>query len=339
MFELAENGLTEKRESRSGKLEVKRSKKGKGRNDTTESVKNDGKNQKKKRWKILWIICAILIIYTIPGLYCGLTVRQYEIRDPRIQGQFRIALVTDLHSCKYGKGQEKLLTAIEEQHPDIVLLGGDIFDDERADDLTVEFLSGISGKYPCYYVTGNHECWSGTQAFQKKMAILENYGIVRLAGENVTLHAGGSEVLLCGVDDPHIIMIGTDPGRKYMSFEKELAAMEEALQNSRQGKSIKGESFSILLTHRPELFETYVEGGFDLVLAGHAHGGQWRIPGIMNGYYAPNQGLFPKYAGGYYEKNGTVMIVSRGLARESTPVPRIYNPPELVIVDLMNNSN
>ena len=92
--------------------------------------------------------------------------------------------------------------------------------------------------------------------------------------------------------------------------------------------------YTILLAHRPEELELYASLGFDLVLTGHAHGGQWRIPGVLNGLYAPDQGLFPRYAGGRYELDGTVMIVSRGLARESTRVPRFYNRPELVMIEL-----
>ena len=94
----------------------------------------------------------------------------------------------------------------------------------------------------------------------------------------------------------------------------------------------KKDHFTVLLSHRPELFENYVSRAFDLVLCGHAHGGQWRIPGVLNGLYAPQQGLFPLYAGGKYEKGSTTMIVSRGLAKETTPIPRIFNPPELVVV-------
>ena len=302
-----------------------------GKTKIEEDKKNSQESGKKRKRNIFWVICALLLVYTIPGLYCGLTVRKYEIQDERIEGRIRIALVTDLHSCKYGKGQEKLLSAIEEQQPDILLLGGDIFDDKRADDLAEEFLAGVSGKYPCFYVTGNHECWAGTQEFQQKMEILDRYGIFRLAGDAGILYFGENKILLCGVDDPYITMIGSDPERKYPNFDTQLAEMEKIAEKAQYED---GSVFSLLLTHRPELFETYAEGGFDLVLAGHAHGGQWRIPWIMNGYYAPNQGLFPKYAGGYYEKDGTKMIVSRGLARESTPVPRIYNPPELVIIDL-----
>ena len=93
-------------------------------------------------------------------------------------------------------------------------------------------------------------------------------------------------------------------------------------------------AYTILLAHRPEYYETYCNYSFDLVLCGHAHGGQWRIPYLINGLYAPNQGIFPKYAGGRYDGDKTTMIVSRGLDIETTWVPRIFNRPELVIIDL-----
>ena len=99
-------------------------------------------------------------------------------------------------------------------------------------------------------------------------------------------------------------------------------------------KAADQEHFTVLLSHRPELAEMYQKYKFDLVLSGHAHGGQWRIPGILNGLFAPNQGILPRYAGGRYDFEGQTLIVSRGLARESTLAPRIFNRPELVIIEL-----
>jgi predicted MPP superfamily phosphohydrolase len=159
------------------------------------------------------------------------------------------------------------------------------------------------------------------------MARLEECGIRRLSGEAVSVEANGGAVDLCGVDDPDAW--GNDRGYQEHadgSFREQLA--QAAAQADDGG-------YTILLTHRPEMLELYARFDFDLVLAGHAHGGQWRIPGLLNGLYAPNQGLFPACAGGMYQRDGTVMIVSRGLARESTRVPRFYNRPELVIVDLI----
>ncbi|MCR4645274.1 MAG: metallophosphoesterase [Oscillospiraceae bacterium] len=264
---------------------------------------------------IVLIVCAVLIV---PGLISPLTVRRYSIQSPKIASPVRIAVISDLHSCKYGDGQQELLQAIDSQQPDLVMLCGDIFDDERPDDNTEAFLAGISGKYPVYYVTGNHEYWAGAAVFAQKMDILSRYDITRLAGTSETITVGSTTLTIAGVDDPDTEVVDARHG-----FPEELAEVRP-----------DGQTFTVLLSHRPERFAEYVDSGFDLALCGHAHGGQWRIPGILNGLYAPDQGLFPQYAGGRYEQDGTVMIVSRGLARESTSAPRIYNPPELVIVEL-----
>ncbi|MDO4733224.1 MAG: metallophosphoesterase, partial [Bacillota bacterium] len=90
---------------------------------------------------------------------------------------------------------------------------------------------------------------------------------------------------------------------------------------------------SILLSHRPECTAFYESSGFDLELSGHAHGGQLRIPGLLNGLYAPNQGFFPKYAGGLYQLGKTSLLVSRGLCKSR--LPRVFNRPELAIIELL----
>ena len=277
--------------------------------------------------KILLFSCLLLLACLIlPGFYNALKVVIYPLPSKGVSQPVRIALVTDLHSCSYGKEMKTLLDALDNQAPDLVLLAGDIFDDKLPDDNTEAFLRGIGGKYPCYYVTGNHEYRSGPEGFARKMAFLEACGVTRLSGDMAELVIKGSKLCVCGVDDPDAWSVGRafDP-RAEDSFSAQLAGVS-ALADP--------DSYTILLTHRPERFDDYCACGFDLVVAGHAHGGQWRIPGILNGLLAPNQGLFPRLAGGKYEQDSTVMIVSRGLARESTGVPRWYNRPELVIIEL-----
>ncbi len=280
----------------------------------------------KKKTKALIVSAVILLCLILPGFNHTLKIVRYDLHAEGLTHPIRIALITDLHSCAYGDGQRVLLDAIDAEAPDLVLLGGDIFDDVLPDDQAAVFLSGISGRYPCRYVTGNHEYWSGPASFAEKMSILENCGITRLSGEAATINVNGSRITICGVDDPDA---WTD---SYGFNEHPDGSFREQVA---QAAAQAGEgTYTILLTHRPELLDFYSRYGFDLVLAGHAHGGQWRIPGILNGLWAPNQGLFPAYAGGRYEKNGTVMIVSRGLARESTRVPRWYNRPEVVMAVL-----
>ena len=284
----------------------------------------------KRRTKVLLSLLAVLLCLILPGFYNALKVVHYTVNADNVAQPIRVALVADLHSCAYGEGQRELLEAIEKEAPDLLLLGGDIFDHEIPNDRAVAFLKGIQGKYPCYYVTGNHEYWSGKEGFAEKMAILDSCGAIRLSGDMDTIEIKGTKLNICGVDDPYAwadngFLIENRDG----SYREQVQQVAELARNGH---------FTILLAHRPELFSYYSQYGFDLVLSGHAHGGQWRIPGILNGVYAPNQGLFPAYAGGRYEQNGTVMIVSRGLARESTRVPRFYNRPELVVVDLIHQS-
>ena len=138
-----------------------------------------------------------------------------------------------------------------------------------------------------------------------------------LAGDCTLFSKDGAAIALCGVDDP-------DVGEQAWA-----AQLEKASAQRPEGV------VSLLLSHRPERIETYLSYGFDVILAGHAHGGQWRLPGLINGLAAPNQGLFPRYAGGRYDLEGTVLVVSRGLARETTRLPRIFNRPELVLLDLV----
>ena len=269
-----------------------------------------------RKWMRL-AAAALAVILLFAAFDCSMIVRKYEIDAQQLDSPIRIALVTDLHSCRYGENQNTLIDAVFAQNPDLVLLGGDIFDDDIEDDNAEMFLAGISGSYLCYYVTGNHEYWSGAENFSRKMAILEKYGIPVLAGDCMKLEMNGQCINLCGVDDP--------AGGGEEEFLRQLQIMGKAEQN---------DDYTILLSHRPEYWEEYRNCGFDLVLCGHAHGGQWRIPGLLNGLFAPDQGLFPEYAGGMYAQDGRMMIVSRGLARESTRIPRIFNRPELVMVEL-----
>lgn len=270
--------------------------------------------------KLRLMILAFFLLVLIPGLDCRMKVVNYSLESDLISSHVRVALITDLHSCRYGKGEKDLIEAIDEQAPDIILLGGDIFDDKLSNDNAEAFIRGISGRYPVYYVTGNHEYWSDEDKYRDQMEILDDCGVIRLQGQTDSIEINGNMITIAGVNDPDAF------------YKNEAGALDGQLEAV--SADLPEDTYNILLSHRPELFETYSLLGFDLVLTGHAHGGQWRIPGLVNGVLAPNQGLFPEYAGGLYQSGVMTMIVSRGLARESTPVPRLYNRPELVIIDI-----
>ncbi len=270
----------------------------------------------KKKW--LALLCGLLacVIVIVTGMNDSMRVVNYEISTNEQKNPIRIVLVTDLHSCKYGDKQIDLINSVDEQKPDVVLLGGDIFDDDIPSTNAEIFIKNIASKYRCFYVSGNHEYWSNE--IDKIKQKVRDAGVVVLEGDCSTIRVKNRMVNICGVDDP------TEIGKEMM-FNQLTQAIEAAAPNA----------FTILLSHRPELIEDYRNYDVDLVLTGHAHGGQWRIPGILNGLYAPDQGFFPKYAGGRYDFDDMTMIVSRGLARETTRIPRFFNNPELVVIDLI----
>lgn len=254
-------------------------------------------------------------------LYCGLTTRGYTIYSKKISHPLRAALITDLHSTIYGEGQEKLLNAIHRQKPDLILMAGDIADHKVPMDGTLLLLKGLKGRYPCFYVFGNHEHWTGKIPMLRD--IFTGHGVTVLCGDAAPVSLGGQTLLIGGVDDPHAY-----------THSHHSATLDSRWKTQfwRCCSQITPGIFSILLSHRPELTKYYRDCGFDLVVSGHAHGGQIRIPGHINGLLAPHQGFFPPYAGGQYDLGATSLVVSRGLCLNH--LPRIYNPPELVMVDI-----
>ena len=280
---------------------------------------NHNKSGKTQR-KILALLLACILGITAPFAFnTKLKIQHYSLESEKLTAPVRIVLITDLHSCSYGKGQRELIDAIHAQKPDIILLGGDICDDKLPHLNTELVLRAIADKYPCYYVTGNHEYWS--REIEKILKIFQSYNVPVLEGSFDTIDVRGQKLNICGISDPDILKY-TD---KNYSITEQLKDAAVASENG---------NYTILLAHRPELIDSYLNYDFDLILAGHAHGGQWRLPGIINGLFAPNQGFFPRYAGGKYRFEDSYMIVSRGLARESTRIPRIFNRPELVVIDI-----
>lgn len=277
----------------------------------------------RKTFVILWsIVSAFGVWYEMP------CVTRYDIAvdDGKVTaGGLRLALVTDLHSCRYGTEGRALVEAIKAQSPDAVLLAGDIFDDRLPDDNAKAFLAAIARDIPCFYAFGNHEHWSERVPEMKE--ILVDIGVTVLVGEARTVSLRGKEMDFCGIDDP-----------TYMADDAWLLQLASVAAEVNDSSRLK-----ILLSHRPEYSGVYMKYDFDLVVSGHLHGGQWGVPFLGLGVCGPSAGgpdcherfLFPRMAGGAYAlKEGTTMVVSRGLARESTPLPRFFNHPEVVLMDI-----
>lgn len=253
---------------------------------------------------------------------CGLTASSYTEYSHKITSPVRIVLLSDLHSTIYGDRQAPLLSAIRAQRPDLILMAGDIADHKVPHDGTCMLLDGLGAAWPCFYASGNHEHWTGQMPAIREMFTSRN--ITVLSGAAVPVTICGQTLLIGGVDDPHAFV---------RSHHTAKLAPEWREQFRRCCAQAGPALFSVLISHRPELTGYYTDSGFDLVVAGHAHGGQVRLPCCKNGLLAPHQGFFPKYAGGRYQLGNTVMIVSRGLCLNR--LPRICNPPELVTIELL----
>lgn len=269
---------------------------------------------RKKHWWILPAL-AILVILTLIALDERLILRTYTVASPKLTAEVRLAVVTDFHSSD---NADDVVAMVASCAPDAVLLVGDMFDDDianRPTERTLSLMRQLSAQYPCYYVSGNHEAWTGEMDALYQQT--EEAGVKVLRMSSGVLTVRGQRIALCGIPDPYEMVFSGAP-----DTEEQL---RQALED------VDSADFAVLLAHRPELLAKYAQFPLDLVVSGHAHGGQVRIPGVLNGLYAPNQGWFPKLAGGAYTQDGTTLIVSRGLAVR-TRLPRIFNRPEVVLV-------
>lgn len=246
-----------------------------------------------------------------------LTVSRYNLDFDNLPEEFDgfcIVQVSDLHNQRFGERQEKLIAAIRAEKPDMIAVTGDLFHTAHRDNSRV-FLERAVKIAPCYFVSGNHE-QRFADYFTNIVPRLESLGAIVLDDESRVIRRGAAGIAVTGLSDPSF--------RRTVPPER---LTEEKLTR------LDTDMFTILLSHRPELFEIYARHNISVAFAGHAHGGQVRIPKAHRGLFAVQQGWFPRYTEGISEKNGTRMIVSRGLGN-STLYPKINNPPELVVARL-----
>lgn len=282
----------------------------------------------KKRLVIILVSVTLLLAILVGYIAWGnkaLMITEITVNSQKLPENFegfKIAHVSDLHNDEFGKDNEKLISLIENSAPDIIAITGDIFDCHHTDvDVAIEFAEKAVQIAPCYYVAGNHE-QRVPDAYEKLIDAFEEIGIVVLDNKAVTVERAGQSINVLGVSDP-----GFETDYLFGDTEGVLNHYLSELMTDK-------ESFNLLLSHRPELFELYERHDVDLVLTGHAHGGQFRLP-FVGGLYAPNQWLFPEYDAGLYTEDNTNMIVSRGIGNSLFPF-RFNNRPEVVLVTLEN---
>jgi len=276
--------------------------------------------RKKKILCVLAGMILILILWTAWG-NTALELNTYTIHSRELPDAFdgyRIAQVSDLHNAEFGAGNQRLLEMLREAEPDMIAITGDLIDSRRTDlAVALAFAKEAVQIAPCYYVSGNHE--ARVSEYQELKAGLAAAGVTVLDDTQVKIEVSGESITVIGVNDP--------------SFSADYLSGDAAVIDQKLSELVAEDpGFTLLLSHRPELFDTYVDHDIDLILSGHAHGGQFRLP-LIGGLVAPNQGLFPKYDAGLYSEGNTNMIVSRGIGNSIIPV-RFNNRPEVVLIEL-----
>lgn len=271
------------------------------------------------------LICITAAFVVVLLYIYGFSMRtvHYTVKTDKLDTKIRIVFISDLHNCIFGGfDQSGLMDAIDEENPDMVLFGGDVIDGWSGDKDALKIMGMVSEKYPCAYAPGNHEeMHEDAEDFYKKV---EKAGVPVLRGDKESFTIKGQKIAVFGAIENLYPM----PDGNTEPYNSQLEACIAKTDSS---------EYNILLAHQPEQIDSLLEGDFDLILSGHAHGGQWRIPKILDqGLYAPDQGLFPKYTNGQYHYGKTDHIISVGLARPARMffIPRIFNRPELSVIDI-----
>ena len=286
--------------------------------------------------KIILIIVAVFIVYCLIEMIRELQdfrVTKYRICSQKLNGikrEKKIIFLSDLHNRMYGEENERLLESIRNQHPDLILIGGDMLvrKDGNSYDKTVHFLAKLPGICPVYCANGNHEQKlkelpdKYEQSYEEYKKALTASGIHMLENASETVKLDEVPVKLSGLEIP----LGA-----YARFGKKELSLKEI--TDRIGEH--GDDYQILLAHHPGYMKEYLAYGADLILGGHYHGCVVQLPGI-GGVISTNFTLFPKYSGGIYPEGEQTAVVSRGLGTHSVPL-RLWNWPELIVLELSGN--
>lgn len=279
---------------------------------------------------MILFLAAIVLVWVMLFDSTRFVVVKYTIPQNKLKKSYRAVVLADLHNKQYGRKNELLLKAIEEQQPDGIWIAGDILTAYPGKSLqpAIELINVLAKRYPVYYGNGNHEqrlkLYPETYGGMAKeyAEALEKAGVHPLVNEHSVL------------EEYNLAVYGAEIDREYYK-RFTIPQMEEGYLPGVLGKP-DPRRYNVLLAHNPDYFPNYASWGADLVLAGHIHGGMVRIPG-WRGVFSPNMRLFPRYDGGKFTEGSSTMILSRGLGMHTIPV-RLFNPGELVVIEFADSS-
>ncbi len=280
----------------------------------------------KKKTKVLLciILCSLLLLTYFWVEDNCLQITEYEYKSNKIGENFEgftIVQISDLHGKSIGDNHSKMMSAIKELQPDIIVVTGDVVDRRRWNfDSAISFINQAVKIAPVYYIPGNHEAYSGKYEDIIK-PVLKEAGCIVVDDEAIQIERNNEIINIIGLK-----CVGFLPKDYQKTYD--LNEITELIKELKIDNCL-----NILLSHRPELMEQYKNSGVDIVFCGHAHGGQFIIPIINQGVLAPDQGWWPQYFIGAYTRENTTMYVSRGIGNSVCPI-RINNRPEIISVTL-----
>lgn len=278
-------------------------------------MKNDEKLMNKNKKNIIALVLLIIILFLFIWYQNNhIVITFYQYKSSKLSGnddKFSLVQISDLHNAHFGNNNENLLKRIKSLEADMIVITGDIVDSNHTNiDIAINFVRDIAEKYPVYYVTGNHEYWLDESERDELFTGIKDAGAVILNNERISVDAGDKTISLIGLDDN---------------------SLDDATLSSIM-KGCNKDLLTVVLAHEPQYLDKYSNAGVDLVLTGHAHGGQMILP-FIGPLIAPDQGFFPKYTAGRFERESTIMYISRGLGNSVIPV-RLFNYPEIVCIEI-----
>ena len=286
------------------------------------------------RIDIIEIVFTILfVIWFIHFNNKAIVTTEYKLNLLNVEAEIlRIVQVSDLQSRSFGKGQRNLLNKVAKAKPDIIVITGDLIDRNFTDyEKAMDAVKGLASIAKVFYVQGNHEESLQVEAYRDFLMKSEKYMEI-LLDRRYEFTKSGRVFCIGGLSEKTVDKSRGNDRNNRNHDEKLIIDAAEEIFTDAEG------DVKILLSHEPQLIDIYAKTSCDLVMSGHAHGGQFRIPFVNIGLYSPEQGLFPKYYQGVHQCQGKDghrmnMVISRGLGNSKFPV-RLFNRPEIVLLKI-----
>lgn len=274
------------------------------------------------------ILVLLLLFWNIVRSYTSLELETCFVTSDKLSSEIKLVLISDLHDHEFGENNLELVNMIAQEEPDLILMAGDFTNDESEnEDIVLSLVKKLAKIAPIYFSMGNHEL-----DYESRMGVdlaekITDAGatVLEVAYEDIMI--SGESIRIGGMYEYAFALDGND-STKPENMDSDVYQFLTEFQNT--------DNFKLMMAHRPDSFifgEASKTWDIDLVVSGHAHGGQVVLP-FFGGLWAPDQGWFPEYVHGLHEKDKIDIFITSGLGSQPEAVPRFNNPPEVAVITL-----